>query len=144
MSFKDNLEKLFYKKNIFLFSTLFTLNFYYFKFSLVESINFKIKLPQLLYLFLFQLIILFLIKFFFTKITNLKIRKSLDLIFQSWLLVIIFQTCFFFYGQISLNDFLEHIFQNLNVYEIEILKPLKILTPYIFFSIIIFFLNKKN
>ncbi len=144
MSFKDNLEKLFYKKNIFLFSTLFTLNFYYFKFSLVESINFKIKLPPLLYLFLFQLIILFLIKFFFTKITNLKIRKSLDLIFQSWLLVIIFQTCFFFYSQISLNDFLENIFQNLNVYEIVILKPLKILTPYIFFSIIVFFLNKKN
>ena len=45
---RDDLDKLFKKKS-FLFSILFTLNFYYFKFSTYESVNFKIKLPELIY-----------------------------------------------------------------------------------------------
>ena len=82
MSFKDNLEKLFQKQNLFLFSILFTLNFYYFKFSLFESINFKIKLPELIYLFLFQII-------FF-----LSLKKIIQKIFYAYLFFRAFTTLF--------------------------------------------------
>lgn len=144
MSFKDNLEKLFQKQNLFLFSILFTLNFYYFKFSLFESINFKIKLPELIYLFLFQIIFFLSLKKIILKISNLNIRKILDLFFNAWFLVILIQTCFFFYGGISLNDFLESIFKNLNFHNSIILKPITIFFPYFFAFLLIYFLSKKK
>ncbi len=144
MSFKDDLDKFFTTKNLFLISILFTLNYYYFNFSTYESINYKIKIPELVYLLIFQFTFFQLIKIIIRKISELTIRRILEFFFKTWLLVIIIQTCFYFYGNISLNDFLEKILQNLNFDNNLLIKPLKILLPYFISFLFIYFTENKN
>ena len=57
--------------------------------------------------------------------------------------MIVIQTCFFFYGGISLNDFLENLLNILNFKKIILLKPAAILFPYLISFFIIFFNKKK-
>jgi len=144
MSFKDDLDKFFTTKNLLLISILFTLNYYYFKFSTYESINYKIKIPELFYLLVFQFIFFQLIKIIIKKISEFNIRRILEFFLKTWLLVIIIQTCFYFYGNISLSDFIEKILQNLNFEKNILVKPLKILLPYFISLLFIYFAENKN
>ena len=144
MSFKDDLDKFFTTKNLLLISILFTLNYYYFKFSTYESINYKIKIPELFYLLVFQFIFFQLIKIIIKKISEFNIRRILEFFLKTWLLVIIIQTCFYFYGNISLSDFIEKILQNLNFEKNILVKPLKILLPYFISLLFIYFVENKN
>ena len=132
------------KGNLFLFSLLFTLNFYYEKFSTYESISFKIKIPEIIYLLAFQICIFFIIKKFLKLISNTKLLKLINLCLKSWLLVILIQTIFFFYGSLSLNDFLEIFFFKLGLKNYIILKPLAIIFPYAISLFFIYFLNENK
>lgn len=144
MSFKDNLDKFFTTKNILLFSILFTLNYYYFKFSTYESISYKIKIPELIYLLFFQFFFFQIIKILITKISEFTFRKILDCFIKTWFLVIIVQTCFYFYGITTLNDFLETVLKNLYFEKNIFIKPLKILLPYFISFLFVYFFENKN
>ena len=90
------------------------------------------------------MIIFFLIEKIIKRISNFNLRKYLKFFFNTWFLVIVIQTCFFFYGGISLNDFLENLLNILNFKKINFLTPAAILFPYLISFFIIFFFNKKK
>ena len=143
MSFDKSRGSFLNKSNIFLFSLLFVLNFYYEKFSTYESISFKIKIPQIIYLLIFQVFIFYIIKKILKRISNIKLKNLIKLFLISWLLGIFLQTCFFFYGSLSLNDFLELFFFNLGIENQILLKPLGIVFPYIVILFFVILLNEK-
>ncbi len=141
MSSGKNRDSFLANSDFFLFSLLFSLNFYYERFSTYESINFIIKIPQIIYLLLFQIFIFFLLKKILNKISNIKLLNIIKVCLKSWLLVIFLQTCFFFYGSLSLNDFLETFFFNLGFKNNIFLKPFVIILPY---AVSLFFINFWN
>ena len=144
MSFDKSRDTFLTKSNILLFSFLFGLNYYYDVFSTFESISFKIKIPQIFYLLIFQILVFYFINKILNRTSNVKLKNLINFSLISWLLVIFLQTCFFFYGSLSLNDFLEIFFFNLGLKNKILLKPLSIIFPYLVFLFFVIILNEKK